>query len=1333
MPHISSSTYPPIGSSTTARDNVYHKFSISSTPSPPLPIRARSDELLIEPAIIIRKKGSNKASILRTSTSGSSIVSLAGSGSNANINTVKSPTVLTKNENVQYASSYPASKTNSLAPLHLYEKQLKTIKTIMDVKKAYQQLLRSKVNLNFQVAAGKGPFLPSTTNNNWPFNRVVVLQEKDSPRRFDNAFENTTTLVDATPSTIVTHHQRIQAKPFLWRAEQIKNALKNFSPVPPLKQLVSYVSTSTESYLSQFMNNLANKNKPQVQIITIPETSTASPIVSSSPSNYLDQDIQDNYQFTPSPTLPSPIYPLRPYSTLEPQHDLLEDPSVMPIHEVYQNHDFKLLTTTPSPPSLNYYEDSAHQQPYSYLDTNPTTRFPFMNELMQEIARADYNQPPASPRTSPELTAVPTFQTPGPPYAEIDVVQPLSFLPPPQPEPATPTHNSFNNNVMSYAGSRHPPPALSYLPQQMLQRKGLPRPTVRVNLDKPIYIPKPGQQNNHPQYQIPMQPLPSPVPPPQPQFPLISYQTRKPQIQQPFLPQMPQQPQQQQQQNRRVHSQQSIITRHLLPHLHYLAPPPMRPHHQHQFPFQHPYHHPPPNYQRHQNYHHHNQPQRPLFFIPRPKHYRLVLKGKLKEAATRIDNQVPLFVSKLAHEFFKKPEIFVPKIRPGMPLTLEKVVLNHKEIVPKEVRFSQAPGVPATKLRFTPQAQWKMREEMAHQGIMLNEPIHTVRDYAKNDPNVMEMDAPIRAVNTLETHTGMGSGSYNTGVGQQSHQPYSPIPLPSPAPTMMSTAGVGGSSGGGIFQESHQPYRPILLPSPSPSMISSTTASPPISLDQQHQFELQHQLLLAQQHQENQRRQQDHQRQQQEQTDQLLRLIQSVTASPSPSPSPTPSPSSYHNNNAQSAFTIDPNDFNDFNQNMDGSEIPEQVNIPGVKQVVVDKFMVHDPLNPSGNLQFFSTTTVEPPLGVTQQAQNNNVDLAALLTQQMQFNQRHGMPLLIPTPPPAVLIRHHGAPSPSPPPDGSTTAHPGHGDVFVTVIKTTPKPSLDGSVASDALKGGPATVVMTAGNAAGTTSIVGQINDFLTDQMDFGARPEFNLYDMLFHSRAGVPANRSSSHESQEQDQIASATNLSMETEDNDKSVIDTDRVASIFSTDYKSKHNRKPPEVIVIKVPQENGDGPSQEIVKKRVGDEIEIIGGNHNRGGHTDLESQTDSEEEDLVRVLGEKTTSSSKRRRNRKGSKRKRKRRKKGRKRKKEKQPPDEYNDERDQNNDQQTEGNKTGNQDNQADVLIGDNKEAEQKFQSELDWKSHLMANICDLNPSSPLCLTYRSICLLMTDN
>jgi hypothetical protein len=48
-------------------------------------------------------------------------------------------------------------------------------------------------------------------------------------------------------------------------------------------------------------------------------------------------------------------------------------------------------------------------------------------------------------------------------------------------------------------------------------------------------------------------------------------------------------------------------------------------------------------------------------------------------------------------------------------------------------------------------------------------------------------------------------------------------------------------------------------------------------------------------------------------------------------------------------------------------------------------------------------------------------------------------------------------------------------------------------------------------------------------------------------------------------------------------------------------------------------------------------------------------------------------------------------------------------------------------------VGVDDDASSSFKKELDWKSKLMGNICDVNPGSSLCLTYKSLCMLMGED
>lgn len=1154
--YFPTSTVSPLASSFQSRmalfggaPKINEHISLSSTPIP-LNIAGggKSQELIIEPAIIIRKKGSKQASVVRSPSSATS-VTLTSRNDGGNAILLNKPVGHTTTDSLGYASSSALSKLTK--PLHLYHSQLKRI---MDIRRAYSNLLQSKVNFNMQIASGKTPtHIMATANgqNNLPFNRVVVLQERnhdkvDHPRRFDENYENNTILMGSTPGPPPFPLQIGETvKPLIWRKE-LKKVINNFSPVPPLKQLVSYVTTSTESYLSQFLNHLGNKSKlsQASEISTVP----------SIPPTFAPPTVPP-----PPPPPPMMSYPYQPFSTIEPFHEISSDPSSIPIHQVYQNHKFKKLATPLH--SLHYNSRSGADHAHHH----PPPRFPYMNELMEEIARVDHFVPTATPRTSPALTALPTFQTPGPPYAEIDVVQPLSFLPPPNPEPATPTRRAF----ISTSGVRIPP---------------APQPTVRVNLDKPIYIHPPPPSHQHSRYP-PLQTLPrSPSPPlvfPPPQHNRRLYSS--------FPVNNP-----------AVTTSSNYYPKPHPPPLQYApppTPPPLQPSYQNRYP------NPPPPL--------HRYPSPPLqYFIPtkRPKQYRLVLKGSMREAATRVDDVVPRFVSRIAQEFFKKPEIYVPKIRPGKPLTLEKVILNHKEIVPKEMIFDGTP----TKLQFTPEAQWEMKEELAHHGIMLNEPLITHTTPIPGE-HVMNMDAPVRAVQTWESHTGM-DGHYSSGDTSSIH----------------------------AYQEA---YKPAFLPSPLPPV----STLPPPTTDHQLQQELQHQLSLAQQSLQ----------------DQLI--------------SSTPPPTTQ-------SFTVDPGDYNDWTKNTQDFYQDHVSQQQQDEQIVLDKYVVRDPSDGTDNNVIITTTTAAPP---------TDVDIFSILRNNNLLHRSSSPLPVTPTPPPAVLIRHHGAPSPM----TSTTVAPlqfqfpskdqDKNNLFVTVINSTPSPipfvtTTISPIPSD--------------HAAPTQDIASQIHEMLMDEMNFGARTP-DLYDMLFRSRAGptgAPAT----------DQLADAAQLSGEVHDK---AVDTDRVASIFTQDYKEKVGRKPPEVIVIRVPPDHSDGPFPKVVEKRRDGTIST-----EKSVTTSKPNDDDDYDSDKQDLDQDNTTSEEERiRRN------KRKRKRKRRKKKKKKEEEDRTS--------------TTPSSITTTSSSLLKNLEAENKFQSELDWKSQLMANICDLNPSSPLCLTYRSICLLMTSS
>ncbi|CAL8118240.1 unnamed protein product [Orchesella dallaii] len=1297
--------FPSIPSNT--RSSIYDNVAISSTPYSHLKGPGRSEELIIEPAIIIRKKGSNKASVVRNPYSATS-VTLSGSSRNQN------PSVFTPTRGtstIYLNDNKPQNPKPPVAPLHLYQKQLKTI---MDIRKAYAQLFRSKVNVNLRLA----PSAPSSSNNNLDLNKFFIPQgnsyptgSTEHPRRFDSEYGNSTVFTNTSPSPNFFSPSQQPAPPIqstpLWRKpelirNEIRNVLKNFSPVPPLKKLVNFVTTSTESYLSQFLNagirNRLNQQQPQQNTNfpifgTTTNTPISSPMSISNGANVFTNGNSNSWPYSYSSSSPEPYHEVNQFA---PQYNMNT-----PIHQVYQNHDFTQIytttttaTTTPPPPTVQYtsYSDNYEQQqnhnlhyssyyPKQFEKTkkpsNPYSpnhpQFPFMTELMHEIARVDsYDQSQSptvsTPRSSSALTAIPTFSTPGPPYAEVDVVQPLSFLPPPRPEPATPTHRSFT--------VRPPPSRLRYPP---------PRPTVRINMDKPIYVPN---------LMFPPQPM-------------------------------------------------SPIRRNFVK---------------------------PPFYQIHRQY-----------IIPKPKQYRLVLKGGLREAAIRVDDVVPRFVSRIAQEFFKKPEIYVPKIRPGKPLTLEKVVLNHKELIPKEVVFHK--GESPTKMRFTPNAQWTMREEMAKHGIMLNEPLSPTRDYGNNDPNVMEMDAPIHAVQTHETHTNMGMGHYpeaapalfNVGpptsindqlnqIRQQQDQHKSSFSTHNiqqnqhlssfsnqniqlnQRQTSFSNQNIQlnqhqrnqqkpAFSSQNIHlsqylfnqqqsQQQQQPQFSIFLPSPTPPQ--HQLRPPAITMDHQHQQDLQSQLnLLAQQH-----------------------SINTAAAA---------SAGSTSNN----AFQYDPNEFNDFKREDEQDVLPKELQIPGVQQVIVDKVIVHDPLQPGGPI-VFSTTTVQPPRNGNSQLLMNTIRRDGNTGGQMQPNLNFG-----PTPA-SVLIRHHGAPSPSP---ASPTETPSTGGNFlVTIINSTPNPHVTSTATTAVFQPPPQTPET---NNADVSNLASQIHEFLANQMDFGAKQEDSgLYGMMFQSRSGIPAEdpendqpepetRAEENEYRNdpdlfEDQIATETKMSTEVVDT-KVEVDTDRLANIFSQDYQRTHGKKAPEVIVIRVPLNHSDGPFPKVIEKRGGEEVEIIGGSlptHNKKSNETLSEEDEDDEEispstenSIITSTSKSVSSSESKSESREEdgdnksskSKRRRKKNKKRKRRKKNRRHRNRNVDEVDDSNKEEIP--KTEDKKEETKSEKGDNEktissitsEAESKFQAEIDWKSQLMSNICELNPSSPLCLTYRSICLLMTSD
>lgn len=1348
------------GSSTTARsendhDVYYSNIAISSTPHPQvrIPTRLHSEELIIEPAIIVRKKGSNKASIVRNPSSATSVTLPSSRRRNQEF-------ILSKlNSGAIDANSHTSSpRSASLGPLQLYEKQLQTI---MNIRRAYNSLLRSKVNFNLQIATGGIPALSTVT--------AGIQSTTEHPRRFDADYDKSVILRNTTPSPpIYTTIQQpkpapdIQIKPFqplVWRKE-IKNVLKQFSPVPPLKQLVSFVSTSTENYLRDFLNR--NRLQQPIPMFQPTESTT-----------------------TPSPTPPSPSfvpYPIEPFTTIHPFHDQQRhDPGTVPIHEIYQNHDFKVINN-PSTPRPGYFDHSSYlhktlktSNSQSSHDTNEYSpkneQFPFMHELMKDIISMDTNSNPSTtPRSDPSLTALPTFSTPGPPYAEIEEVRPLSFLPPPQPEPATPTKRTFTTGQIN----NHSP---SGFRQQYLQMHPAQRtpPTVRVNLDKPIYINPPFQQpqkqapnqqlhNQHSvQHHHPQQPThhphhynrqPTQHPPLYNQQP-IQQAPHYPQQPTPRPPHYPQHPtghsphfHQQPAQQRLPYPSTPFYPHHTNRRIYSI---PHRPFSYAPSPIQQPFHIPQLFQRGHQLNQQQNTPHRPIFqefFMPKPKQYRLVLKGPIRDAAVRMDDAVPQFVSKIAHEFFKKPEIYIPKIRPGKPLTLEKVILNHKEIVPTEMSFSPTPGAPSTKLRFSQQAQWEMKEELARQGIMLDEPLNPVRDYAANDPNVMEMDAPVKAVQTWETHSPMGMGTY---------------------PDYSSVSGTAFSSVTDVPQFIQQAssqqqkthlHNSIPLPTPAPSQITFPSSTP----DYQHQQMLQQQLIFAQQ--------------------QPPQIVSS-------------------NDNA---FKIDPSDFNDFKQDhlADGNVFPPELQIPGIEQVVVDKYIVHDPMDPTGAFKIYSTTTVQPP------TTSPKMNLVSILTQHHR-NGLAALPAHGPTPPPAVLVRHHGAPSPVPasfpPPTQAPVQVTSYSDenFLVTLINSTPQPFVTTTVKP--IESNPALQVSETNSGilshAGintTRNIVSQIEDFLINsEMDFGARPQLNLYDMLLQHRTGLVTEEAHTgfnyrpEETEDQDEpqftnIANDDQMATETKSVEDSNVDTEKVAKIFSIDYQSKYNKKPPAVIVIKVPPNHSDGPFPKVIEKRRGEEIEIQGGYISNSNASSSKARGNDKEKDVEAVTTQSSIFSStkrsivssessgdsetandssyeqssraKRRRNRKNKKRKRRRKKK-----KNRNRDEEENVSSDNADDKNVDKTTVSNDNEMHNLKINDTKfdddkartkegsknekepslkhpdikiqkddeTPEEKFQAEIDWKSQLMANICDINPSSPLCLTYRSICLLMTSD
>ncbi|OXA60295.1 hypothetical protein Fcan01_04267 [Folsomia candida] len=126
---------------------------------------------------------------------------------------------------------------------------------------------------------------------------------------------------------------------------------------------------------------------------------------------------------------------------------------------------------------------------------------------------------------------------------------------------------------------------------------------------------------------------------------------------------------------------------------------------------------------KHKNHHQHgNNNNPPIYYHPqplpppptqRPTQYRLYLKNMDKKPHFISDrNRVPLFVDKIAREFFRKPAIFVPKINTvggKKELQLNRVVYNHKEMIPKELVLE--PGGPPMKVKFTPEAEREMNQE----------------------------------------------------------------------------------------------------------------------------------------------------------------------------------------------------------------------------------------------------------------------------------------------------------------------------------------------------------------------------------------------------------------------------------------------------------------------------------------------------------------------------------------------------------------------------------------------------------------------------------------------